>query len=98
MRIMASGTKYTVEMDDGTTHVVTVDQRDWAQMEAQEFPARATMTATRYLVFNAMKREQQLKDTWEKFNTTSCVSVDLAPDESEESDEGEGEQGSHPGR
>jgi hypothetical protein len=89
---MSSKTTYSVEMDDGSDFEVTADQRDWAAMEAKEFPPAATATRVRFMVWSAARRAGQIKDGWERFNSTTCVSVEAQEDESED------EEGLDPGR
>lgn len=83
----------SVEMDDGTTHRVVIDQRDFAALEAQEFPERARVTMSRFLAYSAMRRNKLTTATWEDFNGSKCVRVDDS-----EPDESEGEQGLDPGQ
>lgn len=90
---------YQVHMADGREFPVAVDQRDWAAMEAEQFPAGAVVTQTRYLAFRGARRAGQYSGTWAQWNTTDCKGVDAMPDvdDADESDS-EGEQGANPGR
>jgi hypothetical protein len=81
---MAQVAKYNVEMADGSEHQVEVDQRDWAAMEAREFPESAMVTKTRYLVWNSMRRNKLTGFSWAVFNESGCVMVNDTPDEEEE--------------
>jgi hypothetical protein len=65
-----------VELDDGTTLVAVVDQRDYARTEAAEIdPVRMKHTWMRHLAFCAVIRTGQYKGTWERFNEVECVEV-----------------------
>lgn len=88
---------------------VSVDQRDWAAMEAQDFPASAGVLATRYMVYNAARRAGLYNGAWDRFNKTDCLSVDLVepdaaaadddpddPDAGADPDESGDEQGPDP--
>jgi hypothetical protein len=88
---------YTVEMDDGQIFEVHTDGRDWAAMEAKQFPPGALVTATRFLAYNAAKREGLVRMSWEQFNLTKCVLVDTI-DQGDGDEDGEDEKGLDPGR
>jgi hypothetical protein len=84
-----------VEMDDGRTLNVVIDQRDYAAVEAQEGIDRhqhRNMYA-RYLAYNALARTKQYIGPWEQFNGVDCVEA-LAveqeePDDAERLDPGQ---------
>lgn len=90
-------TMYTVEMADGRQLTVGIDQRDWAAMEALEFPVKATTLQTRHMCWTALRRDgvRDIPD-WPRFNEHDCISVQLAA-AGDESD-GEDEQRLNPGR
>lgn len=90
------GSRYRVTLADGSEFEVVTDERDWAAMEAKEFPLSAQLTMVRFNVWNAAKREGFTRRSWEQFNLTDCVSCeDISGDDEEES---EGGQGLDPGR
>jgi hypothetical protein len=80
----------TVEMEDGTEHKVTADQRDVAEWEIQPFGTSGTelsqraYTAFRFLAFSALRRKEILAKgtTWAKFNR-ECIEVGFDNDETE---------------
>lgn len=76
----------TVEMDDGRTLNVIIDQRDYAAVEAQEIDPRAQRNIwMRFLGFNALSRTKQYSGSWEQFNTVDAVEVmSEAPDGDED--------------
>lgn len=80
-----------VEMDDGQTHVVVADQRDYARLETQ--PEAGMHTRVRFLAWSALTRQQRITSTFERFNTVDCVEVTVTDDP----DQGD-EQGLDPGR
>jgi hypothetical protein len=90
-----SGLKFLAEMDDGTSHEVTVDQRDFAKWEAQPFADEALIhTRLRFLTFSAMKRAGLTSAQWPEFNERLLVDTGIQEDE----EEAEDEQGLDPGR
>jgi hypothetical protein len=89
---------YTVEMDDGQIFEVHTDGRDWAAMEAKQFPPGSLVTAVRFLAYNAAKREGLVRMSWEQFNLTKCVLVDLIGQDDTDDEDSEGEKGLDPGR
>jgi hypothetical protein len=96
--INMSGTSSTfvVTMADGQIHEIHTDQRDWAAMEAKEFPRGAIVTAVRFIAYNAMRREGLTRRSWEQFNTSDCVDIDDVTPPVAATD-GEDEQGLDPG-
>lgn len=84
--------EYEVRLEGDVTHRVVVDQRDWARMEVQEFPASALLTRGRFLAWSAMTRQGMTAVKWDEFNERLCVDIeDIGP-------ESEGEQSLDPGR
>jgi hypothetical protein len=83
--------KLTVEMDDGSTHFVVADQRDYAHLETQPGADVGVHTRARFLAWSAMTREGATSLPFEAFNLTHCVEVEAANSESE------GEEGLDPG-
>jgi hypothetical protein len=82
------GATYLVTLDDGTEHEVITDGRDWAALEAKQFPPGSLLTSVRFMAYNAMKRNGQTKRSWEQFNTADCVSIDdISPDDEDAEDE-----------
>lgn len=85
-----------VELDDGSKHLVVVDQRDFAKWEVQpeaDADGDRTITRMRYLAWSAMTRQQLTDSKWPEFNERLCVDVGV-PDQ-----DGEGEQeGLDPGQ
>lgn len=88
---MAVKYDFVVEMEDGTTYDVTVDQRDIARFEVQPFagnPASMMHTFYRFTAFSALDRAGALKNGkanmgWEAFNK-QCVEVrDANPNQGE---------------
>jgi hypothetical protein len=78
----------TVEMDDGRTLKVVIDQRDYAAVEAQEIePMTQRNLWSRYLAFNGLKRTKQYGGTWEQFNTVDCVEAISDAPEAPDGDE-----------
>lgn len=74
----------TVEMDDGRTLNVVLDQRDYAAVEAQDIdPQQQRNTWMRFLAFNALARSKQYGGSWAEFNTADCVEA-LSSDDVEE--------------
>lgn len=89
---MATKIELVAEMDDGKTHTVVIDQRDFAKWEVQE--EGGDVTRMRFLAWSAMTRQQLTTSTFKAFNETECVSVDVPEDAAEQEDE----QGLDPGR
>jgi hypothetical protein len=83
---------------DTPVHVDT-DGRDWAAMEAKQFPPSALLTSVRFLAWHALWRTAVTRRTWEQFNRNDCTQVDLPPADAAEPDDvdGEDEQGLDPG-
>lgn len=75
-----------ITMGDGTQHEVVVDQRDFAAAEAKELfsDTRMPATRTRFMAWNAARREGVYKGTWEKFNTADCQEADAADPEGDD--------------
>lgn len=89
---MPLNTTYSVLMSDGRELTVSSDQRDWAAMEAQEFPEAAIATRARYFAFNSMKRAGLYNGRWDRFNDVDCVEVQAIDDEpaAEDTEDGQG--------
>jgi len=66
---------YEVELADGSVYTVHADQRDWAAMEAQNFPEGQYLTVARFIAYNAMRRENMTRRSWPQFNLEDCVSL-----------------------
>lgn len=73
--------EYAVEMDDGTKHRITVDQRDLAAFEEQEFGCSYTIALTtklftmmRFVAWHALTRTKAIKMDWQSFKR-DCVEV-----------------------
>jgi hypothetical protein len=80
--------RYEVELADSTVHEVETDGRDWAAMEAKQFPLTARLTMVRFMVFKAMVRSAGYRRSWEQFNDQDCVYVeDITPVETDSEDE-----------
>ena len=81
---MRSDVDLIARMDDGTEHHIVVDQRDFAAWEAQPLfdPDNSRgHTRMRFLVWNAMRRQQLTTVLWPEFNTRALVDVDaVEPD------------------
>lgn len=93
-------TMYRVEMADGRELTVATDQRDWAAMEALEFPTKATTLQARHMCWTALRRGgvSNIAD-WPRFNEHDCISVQLAgADVDVDESDGEDEQRLNPGR
>jgi hypothetical protein len=74
----------TVEMADGGTWDVAVDQRDVAKWEMQPFYSDDRITVRqRFLAYAASVRGKQTELTWGKFSD-ACVEVRGTPGWSEE--------------
>lgn len=70
-------------MNDGTEHRVAVDQRDFAAWEAHSGADESMPhTRLRFLVHNAMTRQQLTTAKWPEFN--QLLLVDASGDESPE--------------
>jgi len=79
----------TMEMDDGRTLKVVIDQRDYAAVEAAEINSATSPNLwSRFLAYNAAHRTKQYGGTWEQFNSNDCV--EAVSHSSEESDDAEG--------
>jgi hypothetical protein len=66
---MAGRLKLGVEMADGRKYVVTIDQRDYATWEMQDFYREdRTVTRMRFWAYCASVREKQTGLSWPKFN------------------------------
>lgn len=65
----------SVELDDGRTLTATVDQRDFARAEAQDFTADQKYTWIRFLGYAALHRTGQYTHSWDRFNATDAVEV-----------------------
>lgn len=89
---------FVATLDDDSTEEVAIDQRDWCAMEAKEFPESAFITARRFMIWNALHREGRTKDSFEKWNTRTCIHVEAKNEEESATPEVEGEQSAHPGR
>jgi hypothetical protein len=76
------------EMDDGRTLSATVDQRDYARVEAQDLPSTSRMTYIRFLAWSALTRTKQYTGPWAQFNETDCVEVSDLAEEPAGADEG----------
>ncbi len=63
----------TVELDSGETYDVSIDQRDFAALEAAGIADGAQTTKVRYVAWNASKRTGRYTGSWEQFNTHDCV-------------------------
>lgn len=92
---MATKVELVVEMEDGTTHEATADQRDFMRYEVQPFAgpiATHGHTFLRFAAFSALDRAGVLKGKnnkpmgWEQFNA-ACVEVRDA-DQPDEEDAG----------
>jgi hypothetical protein len=83
-------TAMTVELDDGRTLNCTVDQRDWARLEAADIPDRARQTRVRFLAWSALKRGKQYTGPWDEFNDTDCVEASDIPPAEEPTGDDEG--------
>lgn len=93
------GSRYRVYLEDGTEFEVDTDERDWAAMEARDFPRGALLTAVRFNVWNAAKRAGLTRRSWEQFNTIDCVRVeDVSDDAAGAEDDQEGQQSLDPGQ
>jgi hypothetical protein len=80
-------------MDDGATHSVVVDQRDFAKWEAQPFrDEESPHTKLRFLTWSSMTRQRLTSAAWPEFNERLLVETGVPDDEDEE-----GEQGLDPG-
>lgn len=97
-----TGRTYLVHVDDpakydgAETLEVTTDGRDWAAMEARQFPPNALLTIVRFLAWNALKREGKTRRSWEQFNLIDCTNIeDITPEDSDA--DGEDEQRLDPG-
>lgn len=90
--------KYLAEMADGTVHEVTVDQRDFARLEAADIAEEAMHTRARFLVYNAMKRGKLVTSSFEKFNFEECMGIESAEQPAAEEEDAEDEQSLDPGR
>jgi hypothetical protein len=90
-----TATELVAEMDDGSTHHVIADQRDYARWEVQPDAddARYHLKA-RFLAWSAMTRQGLTTTPFSRFNLNDCVEVHV-PDDDESA---EGEQGLDPGR
>jgi len=67
--------RLTVEMEDGATWDVAVDQRDIAKWEMQPFFDDDRVTVRqRYVAFAASARGKQTELSWPKFDA-ACVEV-----------------------
>jgi len=81
-------------MDDGTTHQVVADQRDFAKWEAQPFRDEdSPHTKLRFITWSAMTRQRLTSAGWPEFNERLLVETDVPEDQADE----EGEQGLDPG-
>lgn len=67
----------TAEMDDGRTLVAVADGRDFVAAEAKGMfdDSPAQVTRIRFLAWHALTRTEQIKSSWEKFNTRDCENV-----------------------
>jgi hypothetical protein len=78
------------QLADGTEIEATVDQRDWAALEAAQGNGTVvgSITSVRFLTWSALRRAKEYTGAWEKFNGTDCVHVeDLTPDDEDTGDE-----------
>lgn len=83
------------EMEDGTTHKVVADQRDFARWEVQPDADDSQFhTKSRFLAWSAMTRQGLTTTPFTRFNLQDCVEVHGADD----NEKAEGEQGLDPGR
>lgn len=93
--------EYDVVMEDPDERVLVVptDQRDFAALEARDdIPETSWHTRGRFMVWNAMRRKKLTTATWEDFNRDLCASIAARGEESDDSEDGEDEQGLDPGR
>lgn len=80
---MARTVPFLVELEDGATWDVVVDQRDIAAWEMQDFyDDERTTVRMRYTAFNASSRTAKTNLSWPKFNA-ACVSVTFNGSDSE---------------
>lgn len=78
--------RIAVEMEDGKTWEVCVDQRDMAQWEMQPFYDNNRSTVRqRYVAYAASVRGKQTELSWPKFNA-ACVETRY-PDDGDEAEE-----------
>lgn len=87
---------YAVEMAGGRTLHASVDQREWAQMEAQEFADTAIVTRSRFLAWAGLRRQAAYNGTWQRFNEVDCVNVEDVSAGGDDEDQGD-EKGLDPG-
>lgn len=64
----------SVELADGTTRMVVVDQRDLAAAEGAGIGRERLHTWLRYTAWNALRRNGY-SGTWDHFNTLDAVEV-----------------------
>ncbi len=76
---MGNKVPFRVELDDGPTLEVVVDQRDFARAEAQDITAAQKVTWVRFLAFCALARTGQYKRDWTRFNEVDCVEAAEIP-------------------
>lgn len=95
---------YLVEVDEpgfygGDSPLeVDTDGRDWAAMEAKQFPPGSLLTSVRFLAWHALWRQQRTRRTWEQFNRNDCTNISVAGGDTDDGEQGsEGEQGLDPG-
>ena len=62
-----------VEMADGRMLSLTVDQRDYAALEAADIGPDQPHTYGRHLAYTAACRAGLYSKSWEDFNTRDCV-------------------------
>jgi len=91
---------FVLVMADDTEHQVDIDQRDHAAAEAMDLgpDSGKRVTRMRYLGWSAARRAGVTKSTWEKFNTTECVAVDVSPDYQPPGDDEQSADHLDPGR
>lgn len=80
---------FTVRMDDGSTHNVVADDRDWARLEAEPFSDDPSMkvTRTRFLCWSVLTRRGAYTKPFDQFNLTDCVTIDVPDTDDEDDDE-----------
>jgi hypothetical protein len=67
---------------------VSTDQRDWAAMEAQDFPGTSKILPARYMCWNAACRVGLYNGSWNSWNDRDCLSVQslMGDDETDDDD------------
>lgn len=83
----------TVNMSDGTSHEVQIENPDMCRLELVGSKNGFTLedqkiTSLTYMAFANLKRHKLYEGNWENFRENDCIGFDINDDEDDTDDEG----------